>query len=223
MSKVVDEICDEVLAWQRRPLEAFYPVIYLDALVVKVRDGAHVRNKAAHIAVGVDLDGIKHVLGIWVQTTEGAKFWAGVCAELANRGVEDVLIVCCDGLTGFPEAIEATWPKSTVQTCVVHLIRTAMRFVSWRDRKTVAAALKPVYQAPDAETARAELDEFANSELGRRNPHTVAAFTSGLGAIHAVPGVPADAAAGDLHDQRHRIAELPAAQSHQEPRPFPFR
>ena len=110
-------------------------MIYLDAMVVKVRDGAHVRNKAAHIAVGVDMDGIKHVLGIWVQTTEGAKFWAGVCAELANRGVKDVLIVCCDGLTGFPEAIEATWPQATVQTCVVHLIRAAMRFVNYHDRK----------------------------------------------------------------------------------------
>jgi putative transposase len=178
LSKIVDAVCDEVLAWQRRPLEAFYPVVYLDALVIKVRDGAHVRNKAAHIAVGVDLDGIKHVLGIWVQTTEGAKFWAGVCAELANRGVKDVLIVCCDGLSGFPEAIEATWPQSTVQTCVVHLIRTAMRFVAYRDRKAVAAALKPIYQAPDAKAAREELDAFAASELGRRNPHTVAAFTS---------------------------------------------
>ena len=126
-------------------------MIYLDALVVKVRDGAHVRNKAAHIAVGVDMDGIKHVLGIWVQTSEGAKFWAGVCAELANRGVRDVLIVCCDGLTGFPEAIEATWPHATVQTCVVHLIRAAMRFVNYKDRKAVAAALKPIYQAADAD------------------------------------------------------------------------
>lgn len=176
LSKVVDEISDEVMAWQRRPLEAFYPVVYLDALVVKVRDGAHVRNKAAHIAVGVDMEGIKHVLGIWVQTTEGAKFWAGVCAELANRGVVDVLIVCCDGLTGFPEAIEATWPQATVQTCVVHLIRTAMRFVSYSQRKKVAAALKPIYQAPDADTARVELDDFAKSELGQQNPHTVAAF-----------------------------------------------
>jgi putative transposase len=176
LSKIIDEVCDEVLAWQRRPLEPFYPVIYLDALVVKVRDGAHVRNKAAHIAVGVDMDGIKHVLGIWVQTHEGAKFWAGVCAELANRGIKDVLIVCCDGLSGFPEAIEATWPASTVQTCVVHLIRTAMRFVAWRDRRAVADALKPIYQASDAEAARAELDAFAASELGRRNPHTVAAF-----------------------------------------------
>jgi putative transposase len=176
ISKIVDEISDEVLAWQRRPLEAFYPVIYLDALVVKVRDGAHVRNKSAHIAVGVDMEGLKHVLGIWVQATEGAKFWAGVCAELANRGVADVLIVCCDGLTGFPEAIEATWPESTVQTCVVHLIRTSMRFVSYNQRKKVATALKPVYQAPDAEAARVELDAFAASELGQHNPHTVAAF-----------------------------------------------
>jgi putative transposase len=106
----------------------------------------------------------------WVQTSEGAKFWAGVCAELANRGVKDVLIVCCDGLTGFPEAIEATWPHSTVQTCVVHLIRAAMRFVNWGDRKAVAAALKPIYQAADADAARIELEAFKASELGRRTP-----------------------------------------------------
>lgn len=176
ISKIVDEISDEILAWQSRPLEAFYPVIYLDAIVVKVRDGGHVRNKAAHIAVGVDMDGIKHVLGIWVQQTEGAKFWASVCAELANRGVRDVLIVCCDGLTGFPEAIEATWPDSLVQTCVVHLIRTAMRFVSYGQRKAVAAALKPIYQAPDADAAKVELAALADSALGKANPHTVAAF-----------------------------------------------
>jgi putative transposase len=108
ISKITDAVLEEVKKWQSRPLEELYPIMYLDALVVKVRDGHQVRNKATHIAVGVDLDGIKHVLGIWVQTTEGAKFWAGVCAELANRGVKDVLIVCCDGLSGFPEAIEAT-------------------------------------------------------------------------------------------------------------------
>ena len=176
ISKITDQVAEEVLIWQRRPLEPLYPVIYLDALVVKVKDGAHVRNKAAHIAVGVDVDGIKHVLGIWVQTSEGAKFWAGVCAELANRGIKDVLIVCCDGLTGFPEAIEATWPNSTIQTCVVHLIRAAMRFVNWKDRKAVAAALKPIYQAADADAARIELEAFQASELGRKNPHTVAVF-----------------------------------------------
>lgn len=176
ISKITDEICDEMLAWQQRPLEAFYPVIYLDALIVKVRDGAHVRNKAAHIAVGVDMDGIKHVLGIWIQATEGAKFWAGVCAQLANRGIQDVLIVCVDGLNGFPEAVEATWPESTVQTCVVHLIRQAMRFVNYKDRKAVAAALKNVYQAADAEGAKTALDKFAATELGRSNPNTIRVF-----------------------------------------------
>jgi transposase-like protein len=176
ISKITDEVLEEVLAWQRRPLEAFYPVIYLDAIVVKVRDGAHVRNKSAHIAVGVDMDGVKHVLGIWVQANEGAKFWAGVCAELANRGVRDVLIVCCDGLTGFAEAIEATWTRATVQTCVVHLIRAAMRFVNYKDRKTMASALRPIYQAVDADAARVELDTFKASDLGLKYPNTVATF-----------------------------------------------
>jgi putative transposase len=176
ISKITDEVLDEVLAWQRRPLESLYPVIYLDALVVKVRDGAHVRNKAAHIAVGVDMDGIKHVLGIWVQQTEGAKFWAGVCAELANRGVKDVLIVCCDGLSGFPDAIEATWPEATVQTCVVHLIRASTRFVGYQDRKKVAAALRPIYTASNADAALEALIEFQASEWGRKYPNTVKTF-----------------------------------------------
>jgi putative transposase len=176
ISNITDGVLEEVKAWQHRPLEEIYPVIYLDALVVKVRDGHQVRNRHAHIAVGVDLDGVKHVLGIWVQASEGAKFWAGVCAELANRGIRDVLIVCCDGLTGFPEAIEATWPRATVQTCVVHLIRAAMRFVSDSDRKKVAAALKPVYTAPTVEVAETELLAFADSELGQKYPATVAVW-----------------------------------------------
>src|SRR3954471_7717031 len=131
ISNITEAVAAEVRAWQARPLEPVYPIVYLDALVVKVRDGHQVRNKFAHLAVGVDCDGVKHVLGIWVQASEGAKFWAGVCAELANRGVRDVLIACCDGLSGLPEAIEATWPATTVQTCVVHLIRAAMRFVTY--------------------------------------------------------------------------------------------
>ncbi len=164
------------MTWQRRPLESLYPVIYLDALVVKVRDGAHVINKAAHIAVGVDMDGIKHVLGIWIQATEGAKFWAGVCANLANRGVKDVLIVCCDGLSGFPEAIEATWSKALVQTCVVHLIRASMRFVSYTDRKAVAAMLRPIYTAPSEDAALMALAAFADSTLGKKYPAAVASW-----------------------------------------------
>ena len=176
ISNITDAVTEEVTTWQSRPLEAFYPVIYLDALVVKIRDGAHVTNRAAHIAVGVDMDGVKHVLGIWVQANEGAKFWAGVCAQLANRGVKDVLIVCCDGLTGFPEAIEATWPAATVQTCTVHLIRASMRFVSYTDRKAVAGMLRPIYTAPDEDAALLALSEFADSPLGRKYPAAVATW-----------------------------------------------
>ena len=176
ISKITDEVLDEVAQWQKRPLEEIYPIVYLDALVIKVRDGHHVKNRSAHIAVGVDLDGIRHVLGIWVQAHEGAKFWAGVCAELANRGVKDVLIACTDGLTGFAEAIEATWPQATVQTCVVHLIRNSMRFVSYGERKKVAAALKVIYTAPTAEAAAEAFDDFANSALGQKHPTTVVAW-----------------------------------------------
>ena len=178
ISKITDAVLEEVAEWQNRPLDPIYPVMYLDALVVKVRDGNQVRNKAAYIAVGIDTDGVKHVLGIWVQVTEGAKFWAQVCAELANRGIQDVLIVCCDGLTGFPDAIEATWPLATVQTCVVHLIRASMRFVSYKDRRAVARELKAVYTAPNADTAEAALLAFSESELGQRYPATVSTWTN---------------------------------------------
>ncbi len=176
ISKITDSVLEEVKAWQSRLLEEIYPIVSLDALVIKVRDGHQVRNRSAHLAVGVDLDGVKHVLGIWVQASEGAKFWAGVCAELRNRGVRDVLIVCCDGLSGFPEAIEATWPQSIVQTCTVHLLRAAMRFVSYADRKRVAAALRPIYTAPTDEIARTELDSFASSSLGKKYPAAVATW-----------------------------------------------
>jgi putative transposase len=176
ISKITDAVLEEVRDWQTRPLEEIYPIIYLDALVVKVRDGHQVRNKAAHLAVGVDLDGVKRVLGIWVQASEGAKFWAGVCAELRNRGIRDVLIVCCDGLSGLPEAIEATWSQTTIQTCTVHLIRAAMRFVSYDDRKRIAAALRQIYTAPTVEAAETALAAFADSDLGRRYPAAVATW-----------------------------------------------
>jgi len=176
VSNVTEAVAEEVKAWQTRPLEAFYPVIYLDALVVKVRDGAHVTNRAAHIAVGVDMDGVRHVLGIWIQASEGAKFWAGVCAELANRGLKDVLVVCCDGLSGLPEAIEATWTGAMVQTCVVHLIRASMRFVSYQDRKAVAAMLKPIYTAANEDAALMALTTFADSALGKKYPAAVATW-----------------------------------------------
>ncbi|TWP32454.1 IS256 family transposase, partial [Leekyejoonella antrihumi] len=176
ISNVTESVVEEVRAWQSRPLDAFYPVMYLDAIMVKIRDGGHVSNRAAYIAVGVDMSGVKHVLGIWVQASEGAKFWSQVCAELANRGVRDVLIVCCDGLTGLPEAIEATWSRALVQTCTVHLIRASMRFVSYSDRKAVVAMLKPIYTAATEDAALAALAEFADSELGKKYPAAVATW-----------------------------------------------
>lgn len=168
ISKITDGILEEVKAWQTRPLDPIYPILYIDALVVKVRDGAHVVNKAAPIVVGVDTDGIKHVLGIWVQSSEGAKFWLAVLTELRNRGVRDVLIACCDGLEGLPEAIETVWRHTVVQTCVVHLIRAAMRFVAFNDRQAVTRMLKPIYTAANEDAALMALTAFADSDLGKR-------------------------------------------------------
>ena len=173
ISKITDAVLPELRAWQSRPLDAVYPIIYLDAIVVKVRSEHVVSNRPVYLAMGIDLAGSKHVLGMWLgKGGEGAKFWLGVCTELRNRGVADVLIVCCDGLTGFPEAIESVWPQATVQTCVVHLIRGSIKYVSWKDRKAVAAALKPVYAAPTVAAAADALDTF-EIEWGDRYPAIV--------------------------------------------------
>ena len=223
ISKITDAVLDEVKAWQSRPLEELYPIMYLDAIVVKVRDGHQVRNKAAHIAVGVDMDGVKHVLGIWVQSTEGAKFWAGVCAELSNRGVKDVLIVCCDGLTGLPEAIEATWPQTTVQTCVVHLIRASMRFVSYTDRRAVVAELKKIYTGADRGRGGDGPAGVRRIGPGPEVPGVPADLAGRLGAVHPVPGVPVAGAEDHLHHERDRVLELSAAEDHQESWALPER
>src|SRR5512134_2645708 len=170
ISKITDSVLEEVKDWQARPLDAVYPVIFLDALVCKVRDGGSVKNKAAHLAVGVTVEGQKEVLGIWVETTEGAKFWLRVMNELKARGVDDVLIVVCDGLKGFPEAITAVFPKAQVQTCVVHLIRHSLAFVSYKDRKLVAAALKRIYKAKDADAGKIALEDFSEGPWGKKYP-----------------------------------------------------
>ncbi len=176
IANITDAVLEEVKAWQSRPLDEVWPVLFLDAIVVKVRDGGQVRNRHANIVIGVDTDGVKHVLGIWVDASEGAKFWASVCAQLANRGVRDVLIACCDGLPGLPEAIEATWPRTVVQTCVVHLIRAANRYVSDKDRKVFSRALKDVYTAADVDAARTAFEELTDSEMGRKYPAAVAVW-----------------------------------------------
>ena len=175
ISTITDEVLGEVEQWQQRPPEAMYPIVYVDALRLKIRDEGTVRNKAVYLALGVRADGRKEVLGLWIEQTEGAKFWLKVLNELKNRGVEDVLIAVVDGLRGFPEAIEAVYPQAQIQTCIVHLIRNSLNLASWKDRKALAAALKPIYQAATAEAAAAELTTFAEGEWGRKFP-TVAAM-----------------------------------------------
>jgi putative transposase len=161
ISSVTDAVIEEVKAWQNRPLDALYPILYLDALQVKVRDGAHVRNKAIYLAIGVTPAGVKEVLGLWVAQTEGAKFWLQVVTELKNRGVADIFIACVDGLKGFPEAIEAVYPQAQVQLCIVHLVRHSLNYVGWKQRKEVAADLQTIYRAATREEAERRLDEFA--------------------------------------------------------------
>lgn len=176
IANITDAINEQVKAWRNRPLDEVYPILYIDAIRLRIRDGAAVRIKACHIAVGVDMEGRKRVLGMWIENTEGARFWTGVLTELRNRGIRDVLIVCCDGLKGLPEAIEAVWPKALVQTCVVHLIRNCMRYASWKDRKAIAAALKPIYTAATATAAEQALEAFADSDVGKRCPAAVDAW-----------------------------------------------
>jgi putative transposase len=161
VSRVTASVLDDAKAWQTRPLEQIYPILYLDALVVKIRDGQAVRNFACYLAIGVNLEGERDVLGIWFQHTEGAKFWLQVLTDLKQRGVQDVLICCVDGLQGFPEAIEAVYPKTWVQTCIVHLIRNSLKFVPYKDRKAVAHDLKPIYTAVDRDHAWDQLERFA--------------------------------------------------------------
>ncbi|MFO1259186.1 MAG: IS256 family transposase [Gammaproteobacteria bacterium] len=160
ISQVTDNVMDEVKAWQNRSLDALYPIVFLDALVVKVKENKHIINKAVHLALGINQDGLKEVLGMWVSPNEGAKFWLSVLTELQNRGMKDVFIFCTDGLTGFPEAIEAVYPRSKIQLCIVHMIRNSTKFVNWKDRKPLCADLKQVYQASTIDQAETALLEF---------------------------------------------------------------
>jgi putative transposase len=170
ISAVTDAVLDEVAEWQNRPLDASYPLIFFDALRVKIRDEGFVRNKAVYIALGVMPDGTKDILGLWIEQTEGAKFWLRVMNELKGRGISDILIAVVDGLKGFPEAINAVFPQTVVQTCIVHLIRHSLDFAAWKDRKTVAQALKTVYRATDANAGQAAMDAFADGPWGTKYP-----------------------------------------------------
>lgn len=176
ISRVTDEVMSEVTAWQTRPLEAMYPVVFFDALRVKIREDAVVRSKAVYLALGMLSDGSRDILGIWIESTEGAKFWMKVFNDLKTRGVGDILIAVTDGLKGMPEALSAVFPATTLQTCIVHLIRNSLDFASWKDRKALAAAIKPIYTAVSAEAAESELNAFEAGPWGQKFPTVVGAW-----------------------------------------------
>src|SRR3954463_4196551 len=170
ISRVTDAVLDEVREWQNRPLEPVYPVVFFDALRVKIRDEGLVKNKAVYVALALNPDGEKEVLGLWIEQTEGAKFWLKVVNDLKTRGVNDILIAVVDGLKGFPEAITSVFPQTVVQTCIVHLIRFSMHFATWKERRLIGAALRPIYQAESAAAAQARLEEFDRGPWGRKYP-----------------------------------------------------
>lgn len=172
ISNVTDVVADEVETWRNRPVDEVYPIVYIDGIRIRVRDKGAVTIKVAHLAVGVDVEGRKHALGLWIADAEGAKFWHSVLTQLRNRGLRDILIACCDGLTGLPEAITTVFPDTVVQTCVVHVIRNAMRFVSYGDRKKIAAAMRTIYTAPTVEAAEIALKEL-DREWGRQYPGVI--------------------------------------------------
>ena len=176
ISSVTDAVMAEVGAWQARPLEPMYPVVFFDALRVKIREDAVVRNKAIYLALGVLPDGTRDILGLWIEGTEGAKFWMKVFNDLKTRGVADILIAVTDGLKGMAEALQAVFPATTLQTCIVHLIRNSLDFASWKDRRSLAQAIKPIYTAPSAEAAEAELDAFERGPWGQKFPTVVGAW-----------------------------------------------
>lgn len=176
VSAVTEAVLEEATAWQNRPLETTYAIVYFDALRVKIRDEGMVQNKAVYLAIGVTCSGTKEVLGLWIEQTEGAKFWMRVMTELRSRGTADILIAVVDGLKGFPEAITAVFPDTLVQTCIVHLIRYSMQFASWKERKAIAKSLKPIYAAASANAAAAELDAFESGPWGQKYPPIVASW-----------------------------------------------
>ena len=172
ISNITEVVVDEIKTWQSRALDEVYPILYIDGLRLKIRENGVVGTKVAYLAIGVDLDGRKHALGVWIQDTEGAKFWQKVVIDLRNRGVRDILIACCDGLTGLPDAIRSIYPDTVVQTCVVHVIRNAMRFVSYKDRKKVAAGMRQIYTAPTLDAAELALADF-DKQFGEQYPGAV--------------------------------------------------
>ena len=191
VSRVTDNILDDITAWQNRPLSSVYPIVYLDCIVVKVRQDKQIINKAIYLALGVALDGKKELLGMWLSENEGAKFWLGVLTELQNRGVQDILIACVDGLKGFPDAINTVYPNAQVQLCIVHMVRYSMKFVPWTDKKAVAADLKAIYGADTLEMAEANLEHF-DEVWGKEYPHVIKSWRNNWEGLTVFFGYPKD-------------------------------
>ena len=185
ISTVTDAVTTEIAAWQARPLEPVYPVVFFDALRVKMRDEGTVRNKAVYLALGVLRDGTREILGLWIEQTEGAKFWMKVFSDLKSRGCHDILIAVTDGLKGMSEALAAVYPATTLQTCIVHLLRNSLEFGNWKERKPLAAALRPIYTAPSADAAMTALDDFERGPWGQRFPTVVASWRRAW--AHVIP------------------------------------
>jgi putative transposase len=203
ISSVTDAVMSEVTTWQARPLEAMYPVVFFDALRVKIRENGVVRNKAVYLALGVLADGTRDILGIWIENTEGAKFWMKVFNDMKTRGCNDVLIAVTDGLKGMGEALEVVYPQTTLQTCIVHLIRNSLDYANWKDRKPLAAAIKPIYTAPSAEAALAELDAFESGPWGKKFPTVAASWRRVWDKVIPFFAFPPEVRRGDLHHQCH--------------------
>lgn len=220
ISNITEVVVDEIKAWQSRPLDEVYPILYIDGLRLRIKDNGVVTTKVAYLAIGVDLEGRKHALGLWIQDSEGAKFWQKVVIDLRNRGVRDILIACCDGLTGLPDAIRSIYPDTVVQTCVVHVIRNAMRFVSYKDRKEGRHLDARDLWRADHRGRRARTHRVRH-HLRRPVPGRDRRVAQRLARVRAVPGLPRGAAQDRLHHQCDRVDQLPAAQDHQKPRAFP--
>jgi len=223
ISTVTDAVLEEVAAWQARPLDPAYPLVFFDAIRVKIRDEGMVRNKAIHIALGVRADGHKEVLGLWIEQNEGAKFWLRVMNELRNRGTEDILLAVVDGLKGFPDAITAVFPETVVQTCIVHLLRNSMDFVSWKDRKGLATALKEIYRASSADAAEQALTAFEASPWGLRYPAIAQSWRRAWAEVIPFFCVPRRGPPDRLHHKFYRGAELEAQAGRPRKGPFPKR
>ena len=220
ISSVTDAVMKEVTAWQSRPLEVMYPVVFFDALRVKIKEDAVVRNKAIYLALGVLPDGSRDILGLWIEGTEGAKFWMKVFNDVKTRGCGDILIVVTDGLKGMPEALATVYPATTLQTCIVHLIRNSLDYATWKDRKLLAAALRPIYTAASAEAAEAALDAFERGMWGKKFPTVAAAWRRAWS--HVIPffAFPPQIRRVIYTTNAICVHQRAAAQDHQDTRPL---